>query len=593
MMAMKNDNPGLEAKIAALMEKNEKKKNNEKNPEKIDKDDKTDKDASITTYEDYCRVEKLDEWPYRLTSEGPLGIDENAMGFGTKDDIVNIIKEAAPLDLEALDSLENKLTTLERILKSYADKLVTDEHRESPSELQKWLHSPRKSVDESEGAKSHGGKAVRKNTFSESVAEMRKRSLDFCSFPGFRKGELTELPSQLESPQILHRVTKTQDFNPGFKKFWQKIFLSEASVAIMQDFFWWFFLDNYETNRKDEQTLLFDRIADSFCALFNSINPEIKDKFFQVYDNCLAQAIFAAYYEAFSESQKQFDDDFKAKLINTTSQWISGVRPAPRVYKSWNIKRLTRKSLKPGDDTKNNMSKMVSALSQDGVKIDLDIDSFEKMVNKLGDTGPGVTNSRQNTADLGSTRPVTVSGPAALPSQSIQPLNVSRQAQCGSPRKVGKESHQAGPGPKFERVLFDTLGRSPLIAHYLHRRQLQDIKRPELKVKRTEVVSVQQDAPTYRDLINNRMAMSQTLSKEYQRICDQTNQEILRIERKKIDTNREIDALQKEILFNRNPVDLKIMSEKILEMRERNTPTAGINVGDLRIQCDDSSEDSD
>jgi hypothetical protein len=33
---------------------------------------------------------------------------------------------------------------------------------------------------------------------------------------------------------------------PGFKKFWQKIFLSEASVAIMQDFFWWFFLENYE-----------------------------------------------------------------------------------------------------------------------------------------------------------------------------------------------------------------------------------------------------------------------------------------------------------------------------------------------------------
>jgi hypothetical protein len=36
-----------------------------------------------------------EEWPYRLTSEGPLGIEDDAMGFGTKDDIVNLIKEAA------------------------------------------------------------------------------------------------------------------------------------------------------------------------------------------------------------------------------------------------------------------------------------------------------------------------------------------------------------------------------------------------------------------------------------------------------------------------------------------------------------------
>jgi hypothetical protein len=71
-------------------------------------------------------------------------------------------------------------------------------------------------VDESETSRSHGSKAVKKTTLSESVAEMRKRSVEFCSFPGFRRGELTELPSQLESPQILHRVTKTQDFNVSF-----------------------------------------------------------------------------------------------------------------------------------------------------------------------------------------------------------------------------------------------------------------------------------------------------------------------------------------------------------------------------------------
>ena len=32
-------------------------------------------------------------------------------------------------------------------------------------------------------------------------------------FPGFVEAELTELPGQMEAPQILHRVTKAQDFN--------------------------------------------------------------------------------------------------------------------------------------------------------------------------------------------------------------------------------------------------------------------------------------------------------------------------------------------------------------------------------------------
>ena len=47
----------------------------------------------------------------------------------------------------------------------------------------------------------------------ESVAEARKRQVEGCVFPGFRQGELTELPTQIEAPHILHRVTKAQDFS--------------------------------------------------------------------------------------------------------------------------------------------------------------------------------------------------------------------------------------------------------------------------------------------------------------------------------------------------------------------------------------------
>lgn len=49
------------------------------------------------------------------------------------------------------------------------------------------------------------------------MLETRKKTVEFCQFPGFRHGELVELPSQIESLPILHKITKTQDFNVSFK----------------------------------------------------------------------------------------------------------------------------------------------------------------------------------------------------------------------------------------------------------------------------------------------------------------------------------------------------------------------------------------
>ena len=47
-------------------------------------------------------------------------------------------------------------------------------------------------------------------------------------------------------------------FQPGFKKFWKKLFLSEASVAVLQDTFWWLFLHKF-----DEVLLKIDSVV--FC----------------------------------------------------------------------------------------------------------------------------------------------------------------------------------------------------------------------------------------------------------------------------------------------------------------------------------------
>lgn len=541
------------------------------------KKEKSTEEESVTkppsNLEEFMKVEKLEEWPQRLTSEGPLDIQSEALLLGSKEDIANLLRDAAPLGLGMLDDLTEKLDALEDKLNFYASHIVTEDKR--PSRLQDRLfYSPSRTfmteVSESDAVKSHhSSKGHRSLDFVDSLMETRKKSLEYCVFPGFRHGELIELPGQLESPPILHRVTKAQDFNPGFKKFWKKLFLSEASVAVMQDAFWWYFIEKFDKKNKADKDLLYDRIADSYVALFTSINQDVKDKFLMAYPACLAQAVFSAYWEAFPESRNKFDETFRQDLVNLICEWTTGTKPVPGTWKNWKVKRLQSKPPKRLEKEASQTAEQMmhaAALNRELVSYSLDIESFEKMVDRLGAdhvtygmTPPGMGREMTKLTNTPSIGPTTVSQ--------------SRLATAGTVTRKAKESHQIGPGPEYERVKFNTSGRSPLIAHYLHLRQLKDFHQPGKKVRRTEIVKLPAPGPTYRQLINNTLSMSDALSKEYQRICEQTDQEIMELERKQRDINKEFNNLTRELMFTKNPVDLKILSDKILGLREKERET--------------------
>ncbi|KAM6246188.1 protein FAM227B-like [Spheniscus humboldti] len=108
---------------------------------------------------------------------------------------------------------------------------------------------------------------------------------------------------------------------PSNHSIWRSLFLSKSSIALLQDSFWWWFLQKFKPNQED-QDHLFDRIAD-FVANFLLVPRDDKDAFFQVYPDCLSQVIYCAFYEAFPESIKCFDDDFKDGLVDLIFQWIS------------------------------------------------------------------------------------------------------------------------------------------------------------------------------------------------------------------------------------------------------------------------------
>ena len=52
--------------------------------------------------------------------------------------------------------------------------------------------------------------------------------------------------------------------------------------------------------------------------------PDLFPLLTQVYSDCLGQAVLATFREAFPKSDSSFGDDFKTRLLNVVTEWITG-----------------------------------------------------------------------------------------------------------------------------------------------------------------------------------------------------------------------------------------------------------------------------
>ena len=75
-----------------------------------------------------------------------------------------------------------------------------------------------------------------------------------------------------------------------------------------------------------------------------------------------------------------------------------------------------------------------------------------------------------------------------------------------------------GPGPTFECVRFSTLGRSPLLQHYLYTHNLSEVKvHTGHPISRTQVKDIPQPSTTYKELLHNSTVRSDQWYKAYER----------------------------------------------------------------------------
>lgn len=363
--------------------------------------------------------------------------------FCTQEDMSKLFIDGINIDWDPLDVVETQLDSLEERLSTYSEMLLEKRERKKtvygitcvPTEFeigsgeinQEIMNAVKIRKPHQEQKVSHGGG--------------RARTIQFALFPGYDSWELTPLPRQIEAPQILYKVTKGLNLEGLYSKVWRKYFLSQGSVALLQDIFWWVLMEKFNKD-KGEQDRLYNRIADSYVSLFLNIEEKFKDFFLKHYPSALAQSLYSTFCTVYTYSLKHFDDDFKTFLCNLTSEWICGSTPPPLVWSTWPLHLL-----EPNTSNKD----------EDGRKSGLKIEH-------------GSTDEKP-----------------------VSPM-------FSSPR-IEPESQPAGSGPIFERVQFNLFGRSPLVAHYLQTRNLGGDTLSAKLVSRTQIEKLQAPKPTYREII--------------------------------------------------------------------------------------------
>lgn len=344
---------------------------------------------------------------------------------------------------------------------------------------------------------------------------------------------------------MLHHVSKANDVNLGLRKFWKKIFQSEASIALLQDSVWWLFIHFFEPTRIIERDKLFDRMADSFVTLLLSVHPDLADKVFQLYPSCLAQSVFVSFQEAFPESGQMFDTSFKEDICGFVYEWITGTKPSVGSWKVWNFSKLKlpTESRTTTEEQELERLTMDFALNNRPFDIQLGFDDFLKTVENLGDKE---SDEMQN----------------SIPARNRSRMNL---AKVPSRRKRAEKSHVVGRGSKIEKVLFDLKGRSPLVEHFLNMKLLAEKDPPRVprRMQRTQIVEEPENKETYRQVINETIEKSRKNKEKFMNVSKETEKELAKLEKERKMMKKKIEKLQKELFFIKDPVEARKKSDKV------------------------------
>ncbi|XP_062328028.1 protein FAM227B-like isoform X1 [Osmerus eperlanus] len=477
-------------------------------------EDVEDDEELINSLKKYMQHQRLVDWP--VTFEENIELS-SFISYSSSKDIYIFLKENVPFPDNINTSFSNDIEELWSKIKQHEFIMSQAQRKEAKllvnsNKYNEYVERARKTLNEK----------------SKKVS----RSLDIrdYDYPGFDEVEGTGIPGNPDALQHLDFVSEAQGFNPGFLKIWRPFFLSGLSVAVLRDTFWWFFLHRFKPSAEEENKL-FDRIAKAFVSLFITVQRDLKDKLFMVYADCLAQAVYTAFYGAFPESMQQLNSDFKRHLADCISLWVSGVKPNLLSWQNWNLDWLSSQGT----------GEIKGESTWDLQEV---FDEVVSNIRKLNVATPLPSSARGGR--------MATPLPSSARGSIVEEVDVKK-----------KESNFVGPGPEFQHVPFKLCGPSPLMLRYLH---LHSIPVPPAydtrRIQRTEISAVTPSHPTYLEVVKEVEDRSHRLHQEYKMNFKKTKRELADIQKERTLHTQEAKRFMKEVLSN--PVEVKIASEGIM-----------------------------
>ncbi|XP_062998719.1 protein FAM227B [Elgaria multicarinata webbii] len=472
------------------------------------------------TFEEFLLSQNLDDWPRfpylpemdarplvtQLRSDYPL------------DTVTKYLHDNAPLPTEIISNLEKRLDQCNIDVHEHAKHVFSLESGKSKINDQ-GISAPEQAGDTSTTeSQDIVIKKKKVKIAADATPDLSCKTVENYKFPGFKLKKLTKLPNHLEPAQLWDSVLKVQILRGVNVKVLKKLFISEASLAILQDCFWWLFLHKFKPDQ-DEQDHLFDRISDSFVALLLSTPNYIKDPFFQMYPDCLSQAVYVTFCEAFPESSRRFDDEFKDEIMDLIFQWIRGFKPGKFAWKKWNLCWLEMPA-----------------------KCSMQKDSFQKSSSYMK-----IHFRTQSRA------------------KSLR-FQLAKEEPKKEPNK--EPSHYIGGGPDFQRSLFNLGGQSPLVLYYLQMHGISNTlsNSRAYRINHTEICKIPPVSPTYVDVIEESQKFTENLHNEFLDFQHRYGDELARLEEQRVKVNRIYRRMLSTITKKRTESRLK--TEKFVTQME-------------------------
>ncbi|XP_070612217.1 protein FAM227A isoform X2 [Erythrolamprus reginae] len=378
----------------------------------------------------------------------------------------------------------------------------------------------------------------------------KNKLVELYHYPGYREGELTPLPNGIELDEILEKVIRAQSKIVVGKTKWavkmlHKFFDSPCSQAVLLDSFWWQFLHLYHPNR-EVQGYLFERIAENYALILlgnhRVSNQECILKFFP---SLLSQAVYICFCSCFPRSLFN-TSEFKAQICDVFFEWLGGMLQEPRGFYKWDYSQL--------EPERSRREDLMSRKKKIGTGTGISFESykqhastgksrlhkiparkiFKKSVKKGKKPASGKKDQKQLSQKVSTLESEEIK---QKPSSSSQLQEDNEKAawsrQQNLPQKklkttiLPRESHPACHGPDFTWHRFNISGHSPLIQHYLQKRDAESKSGCDIFISRRMIYKpVPDSAKTYADVIEENYHILHQKHKAFKKYYWQQHREI-------------------------------------------------------------------